>query len=47
VGDVLHSRADDSRLRELFPGLEPVTLDAGLRATVEWARARRHQQAQV
>jgi len=35
-GDVPHSQADSTRLRELFPDLEPVELDDGLRATVEW-----------
>lgn len=35
-GDVPHSQADSTRLRELFPDLEPVALDDGLRATVEW-----------
>jgi UDP-glucose 4-epimerase len=35
-GDVRDSQADQSRLRRLFPDVEPVPLDAGLRATVEW-----------
>lgn len=35
-GDVPHSQADQSTLRALFPGLEPVELDKGLRRTVEW-----------
>jgi UDP-glucose 4-epimerase len=38
-GDILHSRADDSRLRELFPCLSPVPLPEGLRQTIEWARS--------
>lgn len=36
AGDVKHSQADTSRLRELFPDLEPVPFDDGLRATVAW-----------
>ena len=39
AGDILHSRADDSRLRELFPSLSPVPLTEGLRRTIEWARS--------
>jgi UDP-glucose 4-epimerase len=35
-GDVPHSQADSSRLRALFPDIEPVDLDAGLRETVTW-----------
>jgi UDP-glucose 4-epimerase len=35
-GDVQDSQADQSALRGLFSGLEPVTLADGLRATVEW-----------
>ncbi|HYF45433.1 MAG TPA: NAD-dependent epimerase/dehydratase family protein [Acidimicrobiales bacterium] len=38
-GDVRHSTADGSRLAALFPGLEPVELDDGLRATVDWFRS--------
>lgn len=37
-GDVRDSQADQGRLRELFPGLEPVSLLDGLRNTVEWFR---------
>ena len=36
AGDVRDSQADQSRLRRLFPTIEPVTLEEGLRATVEW-----------
>ena len=36
AGDVPHSQADSGVLRSLFPDVEPVDLDAGLRATVEW-----------
>jgi UDP-glucose 4-epimerase len=42
AGDVRHSQADSTRLRRLFPALEPVSLDDALRETVEWfvSRAR-------
>jgi UDP-glucose 4-epimerase len=33
-----HTQADTTRLRELFPGVQPVGLETGLRATVEWYR---------
>jgi len=36
VGDVPDSQADSSRLRALFPELEPTSLSVGLRATIEW-----------
>jgi len=36
AGDVDHSRADDARLRALFPGIEPVAMADAVRATVEW-----------
>jgi UDP-glucose 4-epimerase len=36
AGDVRDSQADQSRLRALFPGVEPDALLDGLRATVEW-----------
>lgn len=39
VGDVHDSQADDSRLRGLFPDLEPTPLDEGLTATVDWFRS--------
>ncbi len=35
-GDVRDSQADQHRLRSLFPNIEPVPLEAGLRATVRW-----------
>lgn len=37
-GDVRDSQADNTRLRVLLPELEPVSLDNGLRATVDWFR---------
>ncbi len=36
AGDVRDSQADQSRLRRLFPDIEPVDLEQGLRATVAW-----------
>jgi UDP-glucose 4-epimerase len=39
-GDVRHSQADDSRVRALFPDVEPVPLEVGLRDTVEWLAER-------
>jgi UDP-glucose 4-epimerase len=39
VGDVKHSQADNSVLMSLFPEVMPVTLDEGLRVTVEWLRS--------
>lgn len=38
-GDVRDSQADQTRLRALFPDLEPVEFPEGLRATVEWFRS--------
>jgi UDP-glucose 4-epimerase len=38
-GDVPDSQADPTRLRGLFPQVEPVTLEAGLRATIAWFQA--------
>ena len=35
-GDVPHSQADGTRLAGLFPGLDPVALEDGVRATVDW-----------
>ena len=35
-GDVRDSQADQTRMRNLFPGIEPMAFDVGLRATVEW-----------
>jgi UDP-glucose 4-epimerase len=39
AGDVRDSQADQTRLRSLFPGIDPVSLVEGLRTTVEWFRA--------
>lgn len=36
IGDVRASQADNSRIRELFPHVEPVELTEGLAATIEW-----------
>jgi len=38
AGDVPHSQADNSLLLSLFPDIEPVDLDKGLQATVEWMK---------
>ncbi len=38
AGDVPHSQADTTRLRELFADLRPVRFTDGLRATVDWMR---------
>lgn len=35
-GDVPHSQADNNSLRALFPAVQPVSLDEGLRRTIEW-----------
>ncbi len=37
-GDVRDSQADQTRLRALFPDIEPVSLAEGLRVTAEWFR---------
>ncbi len=37
-GDVRDSQADQTRLRAMFPHIEPVSLEEGLRATVAWFR---------
>lgn len=39
AGDVRDSRADNSRLRGLFGEISPVSLDEGLRQSIEWMRA--------
>lgn len=44
-GDVRHSQADNTRLRALFPGVQPVTLHEGIRRTVEWMQPLLHRQA--
>ena len=36
IGDVRHSQADNSVLQNLFPSINPVSLEEGLRVTVEW-----------
>ncbi|MEW1585565.1 NAD-dependent epimerase/dehydratase family protein [Micromonospora vinacea] len=40
TGDVAHSLADNTTLRQLFPGVAPVARSEGLRATVEWMAGR-------
>jgi UDP-glucose 4-epimerase len=39
TGDVRDSQADQTRLRALFPDIEPVSLTDGLEQTVAWFRA--------
>jgi len=39
TGDVRHSQADNTVLRQLFPDITPVTLHDGLTATVDWMRS--------
>ena len=36
VGDIAHSQADATRLRELFPDVTPVLIEQGIRETVRW-----------
>ena len=38
-GDVRDSQADQSALRRLFPDVEPVALERGIRSTLEWFRS--------
>jgi UDP-glucose 4-epimerase len=38
AGDVRHSQADNTRLRELFPDIEPVDFGEGLTRTIDWMR---------
>jgi UDP-glucose 4-epimerase len=38
-GDVRHSQASQTRLRQLFPDVQPVALDEGLRETLTWFRS--------
>jgi UDP-glucose 4-epimerase len=39
AGDVPHTQADTARLRALFPDVEAVPVEDGLRATVDWFRS--------
>ena len=39
VGDVKASQADNGRVRELFPTVDPVPLHDGLAATIDWFRS--------
>jgi len=38
AGDVRDSQADQAKLRELFPSVEPTPLEDGLRSTLDWFR---------
>jgi UDP-glucose 4-epimerase len=40
TGDVKASQSDGVRIRDLFPAISPIELDDGLRATLDWFRAR-------
>ena len=40
AGDVRDSQADRSKLEALFPDVDPVPLEVGLRATVDWFQER-------
>jgi len=40
VGDMRHTQADNAKLRSLFPDIEPVELEVGLQATIDWFRSR-------
>ena len=40
AGDVRDSQADQSRMRTLFPDVEPTPLEEGLRRTIDWLRDR-------
>ena len=39
AGDVAHSQADSTLLRELFPDIEPVALAGAVQTTVDWFRS--------
>jgi UDP-glucose 4-epimerase len=39
-GDVPHSQADNTKLRSLFPTIDPVDLTSGLGNTIDWMRSR-------
>lgn len=39
TGDVKASQADNSRICELFPSVEPVSLEVGLATTIEWFKS--------
>lgn len=39
AGDVRHSQADNNQLRSLFPNVDPVGLETGLKETVAWMRS--------
>jgi len=42
-GDVRHSQADSTRVRDLFSEIEPVNLETALRRTVDWFRSARRE----
>jgi UDP-glucose 4-epimerase len=44
AGDVPHSQADSTRLKQLFPDVEPDPLEEALAATLRWFREMSVQQ---
>ena len=40
IGDVRASQANNERVRQLFPEIQPVSLTDGLAATIEWFQKR-------
>lgn len=38
-GDIRHSQADQTKLRAMFPGIEPVSLEDGLARSIDWFRS--------
>jgi UDP-glucose 4-epimerase len=47
TGDVRASQADNSRVRELFPSVNPIPLEAGLAATIDWFRSTKGEVGQA
>ena len=47
TGDIHHSKADPTRLRSLFPDVDPVDLRTGVGETVAWFRSRLTATAEV
>ena len=45
TGDVRASQADSSRIREMFPDVEPLSLERGLAATIRWFRTEEENKA--
>lgn len=47
AGDVRDSQADQRRLRQLFPAVEPVSIEDGLARTVEWFQTTLSEQGRL